>query len=201
MSRCPPPLYVLFFIAFNLSAQTPAQEIRAPGTLRIRPLEGDGAINSIRLHRAYDPVVQVLDAGGEPVAGAAVAFVLPASGPGGTFPDNGLTLTSQTDAKGIARSRGLRPNDTPGQFQIRVTASWRAASASATLTQTNAEPAAGSGKTKKILIVGLVGGAVVGVVLGVAAGGSGSSQAAGSTGTANGGAAIVSGAPSIGPPH
>src|ERR1035437_1004024 len=65
-----------------------------PG-ISLRVVEGDGAINSIRLHRAHNPVVQVLDPTGQPVAGATVTFLLPATGPSGTFGDNGLSITMQ----------------------------------------------------------------------------------------------------------
>src|ERR1051326_3231269 len=87
----------------------------------VRVVEGDRAINSIKLRRGHDPVVQVVDATGEPVAGTAVTFLLPASGPSATFGDAGLSLTVQTDRRGMAAARGLKPNRLEGQFRIRVT--------------------------------------------------------------------------------
>src|SRR4051812_26332272 len=77
---------------------------QTPG-LAIRIVEGDRAINSIKLRRGHDPVVQVVDARGEPVTGAAVTFLLPASGPSATFADGGLSLTVQTDRRGTAAAR------------------------------------------------------------------------------------------------
>src|SRR5438045_2773092 len=94
--------FTLLVLAALVHAQTP------PVSLRV--LEGDRAINSIKLHRGHDPVVQVVGASGEPIAGAAVTFLLPASGPSAAFSDGGLSLTVQTDARGMAAARGLRPN-------------------------------------------------------------------------------------------
>src|SRR5215510_2472853 len=110
-------------------------------SITIRVQQGDNAINSIRMRRGHDPVVQVLDRSGEPLANATVSFLLPASGPGATFGDSGLSVTVQTDNRGMATGRGLVPNRIEGQFRIRATASWRGESASVTLTQTNAEAA------------------------------------------------------------
>src|ERR1035441_10282138 len=43
---------------------------------RIEVLEGDGAINNIRLHRAKEPVVRVVDQDGHPIPNVAVTFLL-----------------------------------------------------------------------------------------------------------------------------
>src|SRR5262245_43183048 len=63
--------------------------------------------------------------------------------------------------RGMAIGRGVMPNRIEGQFRIRVTASRRGESASATLIQTNAEAAASSSRNKWIAIAA-VGGAAVG---------------------------------------
>lgn len=168
--------------------------------LSIRIVEGDGAINSIRLKRAHNPVAQVLDPSGEPLAGATVTFILPATGPSGVFQGSGLSYTTSTNDRGIAAARGLTPNRLEGPFRIRVTASGGGQAASATLTQTNAEPVISSGRTKKILILALIAGGVVGGVA-AAAGGSGNSNGAGQQpGGSTGGGSIVAGLPSVGPP-
>src|SRR5438067_81497 len=109
--------FTFLLVAGRVTAQTPA--------INIRVIEGDGAINSIRLHRGHDPVVQVADATGEPVTGVPVTFLLPASGPSASFSDGGLSLTVQTDGRGMAAARGLKPNRLEGQFRIRATTSWR----------------------------------------------------------------------------
>jgi hypothetical protein len=168
----------------------------------IRVLEGDRAINSIKLRRGHDPVVQVADATGEPVAGASVTFLLPASGPSATFTDGGLSVTVQTDRRGMAAARGLKPNRLEGQFRIRATTSWRGDAASATIVQTNAEPFAKSSNSKWVVIAVVIGGAAAG---GVVAATHGSKSAAvappvASTGS-TGSSTIVPGAPSFGPPR
>src|SRR5215831_15520270 len=84
-------------------------------SISIRVVQGDNAINSIRMRRGHDPVVQVLDSTGEPLANATVSFLLPASGPSATFGDGGLSLTVQTDEHGMAVGRGLIPNRVEGQ--------------------------------------------------------------------------------------
>src|SRR5512133_2396804 len=96
-------------------------------TLTVKVVEGGGAINSIRLQRGHDPVVQVLDEAERPVAGAAVTFLLPASGAGATFADGSLSQTTTSDARGMAAARGMKPNRLAGQFRIRATASLRGA--------------------------------------------------------------------------
>ena len=76
MSRRSTFLGALLFLMLTASAQ-----------VRIRVVECDGAINSIRFHRAHDPAVQVLDIAGQPVPGATVTFLLPANGPSAIFED------------------------------------------------------------------------------------------------------------------
>jgi hypothetical protein len=168
--------------------------------LAIQVIEGDGAINSIRLHRAHEPIIKVVGATGEPVAGASVTFVLPSSGPSGTFGESGLSLTVQTDARGMAAGRGLRPNAIAGEFRIRATTAWRGAPATATLVQTNAEPVVKSGHGKTIVILALVAGAVAGGAAAATHGKSGGADQQTSAPPPAGGS-ISAGTPSFGPPH
>jgi hypothetical protein len=180
----------------------PGQVPGAPGELSVRVVQGEGAINSIRLRRAAEPAVQVLNSQGGPVAGATVTFLLPATGPSGTFQGQGLSLTMQTDAKGMATGRGLRPNRLAGQFRIRVTASFRGSAASTSVAQTNAEPVASSGTSKKILIFSLVGAAAAGgIIAATQGGGSGSSATPGNPGGSTSAVTIVAGSPVFGPPR
>jgi hypothetical protein len=65
---------------------------------RIEVLEGDGAINNIRLHRAKEPVVRVVDQDGHPIPNAAVTFLLPGKGASGTFAD-GQSLPDGDDGR------------------------------------------------------------------------------------------------------
>src|SRR5262249_23555609 len=135
-------------------AQPPSAESPQSAPV-IQILQGDGAINSIRLQRGHDPEVRVVTQSGDPIAGATVTFLLPSTGPSATF-GTGLSTSITTDGHGAAAARGLRPNGVAGQFHIRVTTSWRGAPAVATLTQTNAEPVIHSGHTKTVAIVILI---------------------------------------------
>jgi hypothetical protein len=99
-----------------------------------------------------------------------------------------------TDANGQAVGRGLRPNGTAGQFQIRVTTSLGGQVATANIMQTNAAPAQAGGSSKKILIVALIGGAAAAGAA-VALKGKSSSTA---TTPPNNGVVITPGSPSFG---
>ncbi|MBZ5594122.1 MAG: hypothetical protein LAP39_17920 [Acidobacteriia bacterium] len=164
--------------------------------------EGQGAINNIQQHRAKEPVVQVTHEDGEPVRAASVTFQLPDSGPGGVFADGSKLLTIQTDEKGSATGRGLRPNQVSGRFQIRVTASYRGATASAVISQINAEPAAAKGGGGKIfLIIALIGGAAAGGLVAAKGGNKSSSSGPVVSPITNPPTVLVPGTPSIQPPH
>ena len=132
--------------------------LMAAETPKIEVVEGDGAINNIGLHRAKEPVVRVVDQNGNPLPKIAVTFLLPDRGPGGTFADGHNSLTIMTDDKGLAVGHGLKPNNTAGQFQIRVSASYQGQVMNAVVTQTNA-PAQAKSSSKTILIVAIIGGA------------------------------------------
>jgi hypothetical protein len=168
-------------------------------TIAVRVIQGDNAINSIRMRRGHDPVVQVLDPLGEPLGNATVSFLLPASGPSATFGVTGQSLTVQTDNRGMAAGRGLVPNRIEGQFRIRATASWRGESASVNITQTNAEATVTSSRSKWIAIAAAVGGAAVGGIV-LATRGGGTPNPGGSTGGSSSGT-IVPGSPTFGPPR
>lgn len=179
----------------------PAQDQPPPAALRIVILDGEDAINNIRQRTAREPIVQVEDENHRPIAGAAVIFVLPNDGAGATFLNGARTLSVVTDSKGQAVARGLRPNNVPGQYQIRVDASYRGVTSRATINQSNvAGSAAGLGLSGKMLI-GL------GVVAGVVAATSAWTATRGNNNTAGNGA--ITGAPivltpgtgTVGPPH
>jgi hypothetical protein len=165
--------------------------------------EGQGAINNIPQRRAKEPVVQVQHEDGEPAVGATVTFLLPDTGPGGTFADGARMLNIQTDDKGQAVGRGLKPNATAGRFVIRVTASYHGQTASTTIAQINAIPAGAtkSGSGKKFLIIALIGGAAAGGLAAALGGKSGSGSPVSSPVTNPPGTVLVPGSPSIQPPH
>jgi hypothetical protein len=163
---------------------------------RIEVLEGDGAINNIRLHHAKEPVVRVTDQDGHPIPNAAVTFLLPGNGASGTFADGKASLTVMTDENGRAVGQGLRPNGSAGQFQIRVTTSLAGQVATANISQTNAEPATGGISSKTILILALVGGAAAaGAAVAL-----GKGKSSTSTTPPPSGAVISPGTPGFGPP-
>ena len=184
-------------VAGPLWARVPSE---SPQTqIAVSVVEGDGAINSIRHRRAREPLVRITDDRGEPLYGVTVTFVLPATGPSGSFGESGLSLTLQTDERGLARGRGLQPNRIAGQFRIRVTASLRDAVGSATVTQTNAEPVTASGNSRKVAVIALIAAGVAGGVLGVTRGGRTEAAAAAPPSPSTG--SITPGTPSFGPPR
>jgi hypothetical protein len=138
---------------------------RPPAGIRVEVVEGEGAINSIAERRARDPIVKVADNAGNPIAGAMVTFVTPDLGASASFP-SGNIHTATTGADGLATGLGLRPNNIAGEFQIRVTASYRGQSATAAITQTNAAPAAvKSNRGLAIALLAIIGGGGAGAAL------------------------------------
>ena len=166
-----------------------------PSQLKIVVLEGDGAVNDIRKRAAREPVVEIRDADDRPVAGAAVTFILPPSGPSGIFPNGSRMVTVTSDEKGQAAGIGLRPNNVAGEFQIRVTASHQGQTASATLTQTNVGAPGSRLPGKLIALLALGGGAATGVL--IATGGGAPSR--GDGGPAR--PVIIPGTPEVGRPR
>lgn len=183
---------VFMLIAGTTGAQTPG--------IKITVLEGQGAINNIQQHRAKEPVVQVTE-DQKPVQGASVTFTLPDDGPSGFFGNGARMMTIQTDEKGQAVGRGLRPNQTGGRLQIRVSASFHGQAASAVISQINAEPAGASsgGNGKKFLILALIGGAAAGGIAAAMGGKSSATQSPASSSPP--GTILAPGTPVIQPPH
>jgi hypothetical protein len=164
-------------------------------------IEGEGVINNIRQRTAREPIVEVEDENHKPVAGAAVVFLLPERGAGGTFADGSHSLSVTTDAQGRAASHGMRLNHTQGQFTIQVTATFNGLTASAVITQSigaaaagGATAAAGGLSTKLIVILAIAAGAAAGgAIYATHSGGGNSSGAAAAT-------TISAGAGTVGPP-
>lgn len=105
--------------------------------LVITILEGEGSLNNIRQRTAREPIVEVDDENHKPIAGAAVLFLLPSSGPSATFADGAQTLSMTTDTAGRVAIQGMRPNDIPGSFNIQVRVSYNGSTAQATIHQKN----------------------------------------------------------------
>ncbi|MGB9604559.1 MAG: hypothetical protein ACPL88_01615, partial [Bryobacteraceae bacterium] len=102
-------------------AEAPARP-EPPGILKVVVIEGEGAVNNIRTRSAVAPVVEVRDENDKPVVGAEVVFQLPPAGPGGVFHGWMRTQTVRTNEQGRAAASGYTPNDQPGRFNIKVTA-------------------------------------------------------------------------------
>lgn len=136
-----------------------------PEKLNITVVEGEGAVNNIRLRTARDMIVQVDDENRRPVVGAAVVFTLPSQGAGGAFGDGQKTATAVTDQEGRAVVRRFRPNNVAGKMEVRVNASSEGRTGRATITQFNMLVQADLAKkshTGKIVAIILIAGAAAG---------------------------------------
>lgn len=126
----------------DLQAQVQTQA--AAPQLIITILDGEGALNDIRQRTAREPIVEVQDQNHKPISEAAVLFLLPSSGPSGTFAGGNLSFATQTDALGHAVAQGLRPNNVSGSYDIRVQVSYQGKTAEIKIHQTNVSGASSS---------------------------------------------------------
>ena len=175
-----------------------------PHTLNLVIIEGDGAINNIRQRTAREPIVQVEDENHKPVAGAAVLFLLPEHGAGGTFADGSHSLTVATNAQGRATAHGIHLNNVKGQFQIQVTATLNGLTATTTITQSIAAGTAAGG-AGTAAAAGISAKVVVLIVIAAAAAAGGAYYATHSSGgggnsTTPTGTTITPGTGTVGPP-
>jgi hypothetical protein len=85
----------------------------------------------------------VRDGGGNPVSGATVTFLLPASGASGTFPGNVTTVNVSTGLNGIASAPAVTANSVAGSFIATATSSGVTVPASFSLTNTYQAPTIG----------------------------------------------------------
>ena len=151
------------------SVAVAAQEPQTPvlGKLNVVIVEGEGAINNLKQRTSRETIVQVEDENHRPVAGAAVAFLLPGNGPSATFAGGAKSATIVTDNAGRAVMPQLQPNQLVGQFQVHVTASANGQQATATISQSNASSAASSASAAHSAISGKT----IAIIVGVAAAG------------------------------
>jgi hypothetical protein len=147
------------------------------GALKLRIVEGDGAVNNIQQRVAREPVVQVTDEQDRPVEGALVVFTAPERGAGGVFSDGGRVFTARTGADGRAVAQGFQPNDVSGKFKLEVTASHDDYKVTRLIKMKNTMPGAISG-AKLALILAITGAAVAGGIYAYTAAQGGSSAAA-----------------------
>ena len=100
-------------------------------------LDGEGALNDIRQRTAREPIIQVEDENHKPIAGAAVLFALPGSGPGGAFAEGAQTFSTVTDSAGRAVAHGLRPNSVSGSYNIHVRVTFNGSTSETEIHQQN----------------------------------------------------------------
>lgn len=156
-----------------------ANLVEGSSGLKIVVLKGEGAVNNIKARTATAPVVQVNDQNDKPIVGAEVVFQLPAAGPGAVFNGWMRTQTARTDAQGQAAAQGMTPNDEPGRFNIKVTATQGTRSTSLVVAQSNAVGGVNGkqARSHKTLYT-ILGLAAVGAIAGGIAGTRGGSTAA-----------------------
>lgn len=131
------------FCQTNPAAAEPTVE-----TLKIRILEGGGAVNNTTTGLYSPIVVEVRDSNETPLEGAAVTCELPASGPGGVFADGKTVFVSKTNFQGQALCQGFQPNNQQGSFQIKVHAVMGRQSGRAIVRQSNSTRDFGTEKPK-----------------------------------------------------
>ena len=109
-------------IAASLLLCCASLPLRAALVLQLRVVEGEGDIYATGARATRGVTVLVTDENGAPVEGAAVSFQLPADGPGGRFANDMTSFIATTKADGRATAWGMKWNNTPGPFDIRITA-------------------------------------------------------------------------------
>lgn len=156
-----------------LFAQQPATA--SSEGLKLVVVQGEDNKNNIRMRTSTEVAIKVLDEAEKPVAGAEVVFQVPGSGPSGRFYDWLQTQTVKTNTEGIARARGLTPNEQTGPWHMRVMAQHGVKSGQVLVAQSNVVgdgPSTGGGKSKKKvwIAVGVIAAAAI-IAAAVASGG------------------------------
>lgn len=149
-------ILILLLAETGFAAQDPPAPAGAP-KLNIVLISGDSAINNIKSRTARETIVEVRDENNKPIAGAAVVFLLPDSGPGLLSSNGSRMISTVTDAKGRAAARGLKPNGQAGQYNIQVRANFQQSFGQIVVSQSNivATAAAISGLTAALIVVGV----------------------------------------------
>jgi len=163
----------LLFLLLPLSL---AAQNGETGELELQVVHGAGAVYAAGSRGGEVLRVQVTDPAGAPVRGAVVSFLMPSSGPGGTF-SNGLSADVViTGADGTALVRGVSWNKTHGALKIRVTAAKGQARATAAVSMElvgsgdsrASHITAGAGRTRTKVVLLLVCAAAGSVAAGLA---------------------------------
>ena len=162
-------------------------------TLHLAVLSGDGAVNILKKKVTVAPVVQVLDAGNRPVAGAVVTLTAPANGASVEFAHGTRSTMLVSDGEGKVKPAELTAVNT-GSFVYRIRALYQEQEATGTIAQTNvtnangasgqaAAPTATSGMPHWVYAA-LIGGAAAGAGIGIAVGMKGSNKTTSTPSTA-----------------
>jgi hypothetical protein len=186
-------VFCALFLA--LPAVMRAQAANAAPALFVTILDGEGALNDIRQRTAREPIVEVQDENHKPIAGAAVLFALPGSGPGGAFAGGAQTFSTVTDSAGRAVAHGLQPNGVSGSYNIHVQVNYNGSTVNTTIHQQNVS---GQSSVTQHATHALSAKAVVLIVAAAAAAGTVAAVLA-----TNGGSnstVITPGPPTVGPP-
>jgi hypothetical protein len=178
--------------------------------LQIQVVEGEGAVHAAGARNQRPLTAEITDETGRPVAGAAVTFTMPDSGPSGQFANGLGTDVITADAHGRASLRSFRLNHTPGRFQIRITASKEQARAGTVSFQYIAGPqpgrtgapfaAAPKSNNRKWVLLAVLAGAAIGGIAAGAGGSHGTAAASSSVTTTTVPSAVVVVSTSIGTP-
>ena len=163
-------------LAMNLPAeQTP--QTPAPGKITLVVVGGNDVINNIKQRTSQATIVEVQDENHRPVAGAAVSFLLPNSGPGGTFAGGARSISVVTGPNGQATMPRMTMNQLAGRYEIHVNASFQGQQANVVIPQQSvaAPPAPGhagvSAKVIGVIAGAAAAGAATGIYLAVRGGG------------------------------
>ncbi len=166
-------------------AQT-AASLGAPSLIEIRVLSGAESVHGAGTRSRIPLVVQIVDATGKPVSGAAVSFLMPPDGPAGVFANGMSTEVLITGRDGKVTLRGIRWGPEPGEVALRIAAVKGRARAGTVATvylespAAQGAPEAPSGRARSVskpprkwLLIGAVAAGAVagGLVLGLAGSG------------------------------
>jgi hypothetical protein len=116
--------FLSIFLAATLTLPPLTAQTTLPPSdtvLQVRLQESDNATLPVNSTSSKGYTVQVLDATGAPVVGAAVALRLPDEGPSGTFSDGNKASVAYTDSKGVVRFQHIHWNGSAGTALVRVT--------------------------------------------------------------------------------
>ena len=127
--------------------------------LAIQVLEASAGQNLIS-QETLPIKVRVLDRSGRAISGANVLFVAPEEGPTGLFMPHESQVSVATDSQGMATAPRFRTNNTVGDYQIQVVATYRDAVSRVVIPQSNVLKRKSS-KKKILLFSALIGGAAV----------------------------------------